>query len=478
MRRVVAIAVLLALVAASCTDDTPNEDAEDADVYEGPPVSAPAHPLGLKYDLNRSDTFAPFLRRLAGGTTFFMLVWCDVEREQGQRDWTEPDRAVALAQRLGYRMALHVRVGSCWATGGRVGEERGRRAVTPSAPPRDVETYRSFVRAVVERYRTKGVHDYAIENEVNAAAFWRGTADEYSDLVAAAAPVIREADSEARVFDSGLSSTAYGAGIADDLRSRGQVDEAITAYNRYYTHRASTRARDFPVVQSDADLESALIEGQGQRNLTFLRATEELVRTGTVQALQLHFYEDPDAIPDLLEYVRRHTPERTAVEVWELGMYRAGQRQDDRTQADQLATAVASLLAGGIGRIVYLPAAYDPGGRRESEVRWGLLRPDGTAGPAAELYSSLARAASGATVEPVRARGLSGVVLARGGETTLVLWSEPGARLGARPAGATAADATGDPVPWGDVGSAPLVLKVPGDVSVARQVLAAASSRS
>ena len=478
MKRLAALALACLLTAGACTDGGDGGGAAPADVYRGPAVRSPARPLGLKYDLARSETFAPYLKRLAGGSTFFMLVWCDVEPDEGERDWTAADAAVDLATRLGYRMALHIRVGSCWATGGRVGEARGRRAVTPSAPPRDIDAYRSFVRATVERYAAKGVHDFAVENEANAAAFWRGTPDEYADLVGVAAREIRGADPEARVFDGGLSSTAYGAGIADDLRTDDRVADAISAYNRYYEHRASTRARDFPVVASDADLELALTEGQGQRNLSFLATTEELVRSRTVDALQLHFYEGPEAVPDLVDYVRRHTPETTPVEVWELGMYRAGQRRTDDAQVQQLAKAVASFLAGGVSRIVYLPTAYDPGGRRESEVRWGLLRPDGTPGPPADVYDLLAQMAAGATIEPVAAAGMQGVVLAHATETNVVVWSERGARLGPQPAGARAVDMLGRELPWGDVGAVPLTLRLPGDAGAARQVLAAASSRA
>lgn len=480
MRRFAAIAVALSIAAAACSAE--GDGGASGDVYDGPRTVAAAHPLGLKYDLNRSNAFAPFLKRLAGGTTFFMLVWCDVEPEPGRRDWTEADRAVDVAERLGYRMALHIRVGSCWATGGRVGEARGRRAVTPSAPPRDMAAYRSFVRATVERYNARGVHDYAVENEVNAAAFWRGTPRDYEGLVAAAADEIRRADADARVFDSGLSSTAYGAGIANDLRATGRGSEAVAAYNAYYAHRASTRARDFPVLASTVDLDRALANDQGSRNLEYLAVTERLARADTIDAVQVHFYEGPEAVPALVEYVRRHAPDGMPVEVWELGMYRPGQRRTDQVQADQLARAVVSLLAAGVRRVVYLPTAYDPGGRRETELRWGLLRPDGSVGAPAELYALLAEVTSGATIEPVRSPAVAGVLAARGTETTAVLWSDTGVRLpGPAPSGVTATDSRGASLSWGSdgltVGGSPVIVTA-RDVAVLRQLLADASNRA
>lgn len=476
-RRSGALALAVAVLAGACSAGGGDGEAANDDVYRGPRLTGTAHPLGLKYDLRRSEQFAPYLGRLAGGGTFYMLVWCDVEAEPGTRDWAEPDRAVELASRLGYRMALHLRVGSCWATEGRVGEGRGRKQKTASALPADIDNYRSFIRAAVARYAARGVHDYSIENEVNAPAFWEGTPQEYERLVRVGAEEIRAADPEARVFDGGISSTAYGIGIAADLVDSGAEDLAVAAYGRYYLHRSSTRARDFPQISSAAGLRDALAGPQARRNLAFLESTFRLVEARVVDAYQLHFYEGAASVPDLLEYLQRQLPSGTEIEAWEVGMYRPDVPHEDREHADELARVVASLLGGGVRRVIYLPAAYDPTGRREREIRWGLLRPGGQPGAAAELYAMLARDFANAAFERIDADGLRGVVATRDGGVTAIVWSANGGVKVAPPPGAAAFDASGVEVPWPPagltVGERPLRTTFPGDAALARRVLSA-----
>ena len=116
-------------------------------------------------------------------------------------------------------------------------------------------------------------------------------------------------------------------------------------------------------------------------------------------------------------------------------------------------------------------------------MRWGLLRPDGTAGHAAELYVALADALSHATLAPVGDGRVAGLLAERSGETTAVVWSDSGARLaGAPPPGATAIDVTRRPIPWGPEGlelnARPVIVTVPGDGAAIRQLLAAASRRA
>jgi hypothetical protein len=141
-----AIAVLLTLVtAAGCTsggDDggsVPTPPSKDIQGYTGPDVQGAGHPIGLKWDWSTLDRYLPFVKDLTGGATFYEFEWCQVEPRQGQLDWGVVDRVVRSSQRLGYELMLKIRVGSCWATGGRRGEERGDKRKTVSAMPQDLD---------------------------------------------------------------------------------------------------------------------------------------------------------------------------------------------------------------------------------------------------------------------------------------------------------------------------------------------------
>src|SRR5215218_5172994 len=427
-----AVALLLTLVtAAGCTsggDDggaAPTSPTKEIQDYTGPGVQGAGHPIGLKWDWSTLDRYLPFVRDLTGGATFYEFEWCQVEPRQGQLDWGVVDRVVRSGRRLGYEMMLKIRVGSCWATGGRHGEERGDKRKTVSAMPQDLAAYQAFVRTVVERYRPLGVRQYAIENEVNARNFWDGTPEQYEQLVRLGAQAVHAADPKAEVLDSGIASPIYGVAIAERLLSKGRDGEAVAAYQRYYARRGGQYRR----VETVAELRSLLGRDLVRRGLDYLAATQRLAREKAFDVYQLHFYEPWDNVPALLDYLRATLPAGLPIEAWEVGMFqrRAFDQQGDQQQlAGEAAKVVSLLLAGGARRGVWLPLAA-PGGA--SELRFGLLDAGGSVRPAGEVVKRLAAASKGATWRAVTSGEASGVAFGKGNKTTLVLWSEHGATV-------------------------------------------------
>jgi hypothetical protein len=69
------------------------------------------------------------------------------------------------------------------------------------------------VGTLANRYRGQGVN-YEIENEVNAGVFWKGTQEEYLELLKAGYDVIKKADPSAKVLPS-----AMGCGILQNFQS-------------------------------------------------------------------------------------------------------------------------------------------------------------------------------------------------------------------------------------------------------------------
>ena len=84
-----------------------------------------------------------------GAGTFYEATWCDVEPTEGTYDWSELDEVADQAKSVGQELMLKVRVGSCWATGGQVGDARGAKAKTASTTPVDIAKYDAFVQALV-----------------------------------------------------------------------------------------------------------------------------------------------------------------------------------------------------------------------------------------------------------------------------------------------------------------------------------------
>jgi hypothetical protein len=462
------VVLLSAGVAAGCTSagdaggSAPTPPSKDVQTYTGPSVQGAAHPIGLKWDWSTLDRYLPFVKDLTGGATFYEFEWCQVEPRQGQLDWGLLDRVVRSGQRLGYQMMLKIRVGSCWATGGRRGEERGDKRKTVSAMPEDLAAYQAFVRTVTERYRPLGVRQYAIENEVNARNFWDGSPQEYEQLVRLGAQAVHAADPRAEVLDSGIASPIYGVAIAERLLAQGRDGEAVAAYQRYYAHRGS----QYPRVENVAELRSVLGRDLVRRGLSYLAATQRLAREKAFDVYQLHFYESWDNVPALLDYLRATFPATLPIEAWEVGMFQHGafdQQGDQQQRAGEAAKVVSLLLAGGARRVVWLPVAAADGA---NELRFGLVDAGGSVRPAGEVVKRLAAASEGATRRAVTSGEASGIAFGKGNKTTLVLWSERGATVpGAARSGANASTLSGASVPWGEaglhLGSEPFLVSVP-----------------
>jgi hypothetical protein len=328
--------------------------------------------------------------------------------------------------------------------------------------PRDLDAYQAFVRSVVSRYAPYGVRQYAIENEVNAPQYWDASPDDYARLVRAAATAVHAADPQARVVDSGISSVAYGFGIVDRLLRAGRADEAVAAYQAYFQRRIGTRGQKIPAVGDETRLRTALANETNARNVAFLAATEQLIDAGVVQVRQVHFYEHLDGVPVLLDYLKARTPTGVPVEAWEVGQFWRDGADDPTGRAAEMVKVVCQLVAGGVRQAMWLPLAYNPNNRAGSEVRYGLLDPDGTEREAGRMMAALVAASRGATVTPVTAGGLTGTAFARPGETDLVLWSTAGAEVTVSGASDLGSGAVGAPSPAAGqvrVGAAPVLLR-------------------
>ncbi len=426
----------VALLAGACTaggqQEQPEQVLSDPKGWMPAGASQPAV-LGVKWDWDRLASYQSYLESFQGGDTFYELVWCDVEPAPGARDWSRIDEVVDGAAGVGFEMNLKIRTGSCWATNARL-EARGGKNKTASLLPRDMAAYEDFVRAVVTRYAPLGVHRYAVENEVNGNGFWQSTPADYERLVRTASAVIRAADPKAIVLDGGISSTAYGAGMAQWLLGQGRDDEAVAAYSSFYERRFEVRQEQLPRVHDADGLRSALQGEQPARNLVFLEATFRLAAAGVLDAYQLHFYEPWGNVPQLLSYLHTRLPANLPVESWETGIFWPG--GDERALSAETAKLTSLLLAGGVRRVIWLPSAHDPGGRKATEVRWGLFGSDDQPRASALLFRDVARSAAGASVHGIPGDEVRGVTLSQNDRTVMVLWSDNPAHLtGPLPAG-------------------------------------------
>jgi hypothetical protein len=380
LRRLFLTLVAVALVATACSSGGGSTASSTSTTAAAPlpPLGKP-NPLGAKWDWSRLDNFKPYLASISGGATFYDFAWCDVEPSEGKRSWSTVDAVAKNARALGFELYLKIRTGSCWATvdsgGGGGGGRRGRKDV--SSMPADMAQYQAFLTDAVKRFSPLGVHEYAIENEVNAPIHWSGTSGDYIKLVTAASGAIHAADPNARIVDGGLGSTVYGAAIARRLLDQGKESEAVSAYQQYYARRFAVRAQQLPQVSDASELRSVLASGQAARNLEHFDATVQLAQQKVIDDFEIHFYEKGDNVPPLLDLLHATLPPTTPIQAWEVGQFWPNAPEDEHVHAEELKITVNALLDGGVQRVIWLPLAYNPNGRNANELRFGLVDPDG-----------------------------------------------------------------------------------------------------
>src|SRR5207247_1994005 len=162
-----------------------------------------------------------------------------------------------------------------------------------------------------------------------------------------------------------------------------------------------------------------------RRTVEFVEQTFALQRRGLFDAYQLHYYEPWSDLAQVLAYIRSGIGSTLPIEGWEVGVAWPGSSYNEREHAAETAKLLATLLAAGVQRAIYLPLAPGEGANPETGGRgelWrGLYLGDGTARPAAAVYQTLVDAAKrpGARWRSLPAARLRGVAFGAGASTTI-----------------------------------------------------------
>ncbi|GIH21844.1 hypothetical protein Aph01nite_01540 [Acrocarpospora phusangensis] len=456
-RRAAALVLLLSAVTGCSTSAAPPGPV--------PATAKVGSPFGLKWDgYQHPPRYDADIGAYAGGATFHDIVWCAVEPDRGTRNWALDDRVVSDLLAVRYHVMIRIRIGTCWATGDPA--DPAPRAAA-SRPPADLSRYEAFVEDLVRRYAAKGVHQYAIENEIDAENFWAADPAAYGEVGRAGAAAVRRGDLTAIVTDPGLSSSSYGIAVAraDDVGAR--PAEALRVYAAYYARRGTGR---FPPAADLDGLRAAFGTPAGRRAIAAHQTVRELGTDGVFDVYQLHYYDPWALLPEILDYIRRDLPAATRVEAWEVGTFWPGPDYDEDTHGTETAKLVVTLLAAGVRRVVYLPLYYRPGTIAPRETWRGLYGADDRPRPAKTVFDQLRLRTATGRWGPLDLRGVAGGVVDLGDRTAFVVWSADGSVVPlafGEPVGAAEVVAlpSGKPRTWGPgplhVGSDPLLVTLP-----------------
>ena len=194
-----------------------------------------ARRLGLNTTLRTFGEEIKSIQELGVGIIRVPLQWQLVKIRPGEYDWSAIDRLVKAAQTKQIDILFTIRTTFREETK----KHKRQRGVTQIEHPSvDREHWVHFVETLANRYRGQGIN-YEIENEVNGKAFWKGTLEEYLELLKAAYDVIKKADPKAKVL-----SSAMGCGIVRNFQLEVLRQEAWKWHDSWLQPILSTKKFD------------------------------------------------------------------------------------------------------------------------------------------------------------------------------------------------------------------------------------------
>lgn len=207
------------------------------------------------------------IQELGVGAIRVPLQWQLVRIQPNEYDWSTVDVLLKVAQSKQLEVLFSIRT-----TFRPIVTERSMRR-SPTRSERssiDKDEWVYFVRALANRYRGQGV-TYEIENEVNDEGLWKGTQDQYLELLKAGYEAIKKADPNAVVLPS-----AMNCGILRNAQS-GWVSEKDWKWHDGWLQRILS-TRDFDVVNVHDYYFPSNIVANGLTFQSYLEHIHELMK--------------------------------------------------------------------------------------------------------------------------------------------------------------------------------------------------------
>jgi len=160
----------------------------------------PARRLGINTTFRTFREEIKYIEESGVGTIRVPLQWQLVKTHPGEYDWSTVDRLLKVVQGKQIEVLFTIRTNFS-EEAQKHKRKRGAIQITPESL--DKKEWVHFVGTLANRYRGQEVN-YEIENEVNEGAFWKGTLEQYLELLKAGYDVIKKADPNAKVLPSAM----------------------------------------------------------------------------------------------------------------------------------------------------------------------------------------------------------------------------------------------------------------------------------
>lgn len=193
-------------------------------------------------------------------------TWKDMQPQEGSFDYSQYDMIVTVATERGVEALPILFAVPAWASTAppELIAERGNLSPVDRYRPRDMNTWLTYVRNVVERYDGDGVEDapgsprlryWEVWNEPNIALFWppEPNVNEYVALLIATHDTILAADPTAKVVLGGMAGTGVNpgdGGFLQDIYDAGAASYFDVVSIHPYSHPMFGAAPLQAVVES------------------------------------------------------------------------------------------------------------------------------------------------------------------------------------------------------------------------------------
>ncbi len=227
MRRQVALCAGLLLLALSVVPRPPSPLWTNA-------AAGSADPFGVLFSVGATvsaDTIDRMFAEAQGlgvgwvRTDFF---WDVIEPERGVFRWTVPDRIVQTAEAHSIQLLGILDYSARWASSDLAG-------LSDKYPPRQISDFARYVVAAVSRYRGT-VSYWQVWNEPDIHGFWRGSAEQYAELLIVSYHAVKAANPASWVVLGGLAQggdhqPAFLDRVLTVCRQRGEPCFDIMAFH-------------------------------------------------------------------------------------------------------------------------------------------------------------------------------------------------------------------------------------------------------
>jgi hypothetical protein len=298
--------------------------------------------LGLNTTIRNVGEEIKSIQELGVSLVRMPLEWQLIKIRPGEYDWTVIDRLVKAAQtrQVDVLFTIRSRKEAEKEKPQKIKSKKGTIQLAPIDPPRvNKEQWIHFVETLANRYRGQGIN-YEIGNEVNEETSWKGTLEEYLELLTLGYDVIKKIDPQAKVLPS-----AMGCGILRNYKSGLVRQEAWKWHDSWLQPILSTKK--FDVVNVHNYYFPGDIVANGLIFRTYLEHIQELMKRSGVKDRPIWITE--------IGYVS--SPTETGGQIETGSHIEKGGRMDDGSpekQAQWLTEAYQQAFELGVQRIYWV----------------------------------------------------------------------------------------------------------------------------